>query len=607
MENESIDVIGVRYSLEDLKREDVCSLLSYVDIVNKLLEIVIPIVGIERCRSILTKLISDYEILEGSQITNEGIFIHPEAITVLIKHGELVGSGIVLGGFNIFIATILETFGFMSSSQLSTAAIISAASEVGKERLKVIEASNTELENKVQVRTAELQKSNEQLSLEVDERKRVEERIIYVNRLYSILSNVNQAIVRIRDQQELFQEICRITVEEGLFRMAWVGLVDADTFLVRQVAHWGVEEGYLDKIVISTKDISEGQELTGIAIREEKCSICNDIEQVLQLFSWREEALKRGYYSCVAFPINIDSQVIGAFTIYASKKGLFDDQKLRLLHELSIDISFALEHMEEEKKRKLAEAELLLAYEQVKTTQSQLVQSAKMASVGLLAGGVAHEINNPLTGVLNNVQLIKMMVEQKKDFSRDDFKDLLNVIEESAKRCTKITHSLLDFSHASKGVFQNLKLDEVVEKAVVLVEEELKLENINIQKKLGAGQAQIFGDFQLLEQAIFDLIANARWAIEKKSGRGGGSIIIKTAYDPEAKQVILYVSDTGMGITKENLERIFEPFFTTKAVGEGTGLGLSIVYGIIKEHQGNIEVESQENKGTTFKISMPVV
>lgn len=148
MENESIDIIGVRYSLEDLKREDVRTMLSYVVLINKLLEIVISIIGIERCRNILTELIPNYKILEGSQITDKGTFIHPESIAALRKHSEFVGLSIVLGGFNIFITTILDTYGFLASSELSTAAIIAAASEVGKEQLKVIEASKTELEKR---------------------------------------------------------------------------------------------------------------------------------------------------------------------------------------------------------------------------------------------------------------------------------------------------------------------------------------------------------------------------------------------------------------------------------------------------------------------------
>jgi signal transduction histidine kinase/methyl-accepting chemotaxis protein len=257
--------------------------------------------------------------------------------------------------------------------------------------------------------------------------------------------------------------------------------------------------------------------------------------------------------------------------------------------------------------RKLAEEQLQIAFEQLKAAQAQLVQSAKMASVGTLAGGVAHEINNPLTGVLNNVQLIKMVAEQKKEFSIDDFKELLNLIEESALRCTKITRSLLSFSHAPKGVLQDCLLNEMIEKVIVLVEHELILQNISLHIDLDPNLIQTKGDSQLLQQVIFDIITNAKWAIQKKAGKEGGTITIKTKNHPETKSLFLSISDTGLGIPKENLERIFEPFFTTKPVGEGTGLGLSIVYRIIKQHNGTIIAESEEGNGATFKIELPVL
>jgi two-component system NtrC family sensor kinase len=256
--------------------------------------------------------------------------------------------------------------------------------------------------------------------------------------------------------------------------------------------------------------------------------------------------------------------------------------------------------------RKKVEEQLNVAYEQLKTAQDQLVQSAKMASVGLLAGGVAHEINNPLTGVLNNVQLIKMLAEQKKEFSIDEFKELLNLIEESAQRCSKITRSLLGFSRASKGVLQNCALNEMIEKVIVLIEHELSLENIVIQKSLAPSLPLVKGDPQLLQQVILDIITNAKWAIQKKADKEGGTITIGTEHQSGSNYMSLSISDTGIGIPNKNMERIFEPFFTTKQVGEGTGLGLSIVYSIIKDHSGTITVESQEGKGATFKITLPV-
>ncbi|MFA5157320.1 MAG: ATP-binding protein [Candidatus Omnitrophota bacterium] len=257
-------------------------------------------------------------------------------------------------------------------------------------------------------------------------------------------------------------------------------------------------------------------------------------------------------------------------------------------------------------KTRHAEEELRAAYSQLTQTQAQLVQSAKMASLGQLASGIAHEVNNPLTGVLNNIQLIRMMEEQKKELDMAEVDDVLKAAEESALRCKKITQSLLEFSRASKGVMQLVSLNEVIEKVIDIVGYEIKMQNININKDLTPDLPLVMGSFQLLQQVIFDMIANAKWAIEKKAGKAGGVIIIRTGLAISEKQVYVSISDNGIGIAAHDMDKIFEPFFTTKPMGEGTGLGLSIAYGIIKEHHGNIKVESEQGKGATFRINLPL-
>ncbi|MDD5255755.1 MAG: PAS domain S-box protein [Candidatus Omnitrophica bacterium] len=254
--------------------------------------------------------------------------------------------------------------------------------------------------------------------------------------------------------------------------------------------------------------------------------------------------------------------------------------------------------------RKHAEEEIKKAYEQLKDTQAQLIQAGKMSALGQFASGAAHELNNPLTGVLNNVQLIKMEARGREYFDLDDFKELLDIVENSALRCKRITQSLLDFAHGAKHKFGPVTLDELIEKTSELVTHELRLQNIVLEKDLQPGLPVIQGDFQLLEQVIFGLIVNARWAIEKKS-KDGGVITLKTWSGPGGKTVSVSVSDTGIGIPPENLAKLFTPFFTTKDVGEGTGLGLALSYNIIKSHKGEMSVESRVGAGTTVTITLP--
>ncbi len=283
-----------------------------------------------------------------------------------------------------------------------------------------------------------------------------------------------------------------------------------------------------------------------------------------------------------------------------------DLKRLTRAEEYGKQLAVLNGHLQKEiAERKSAEEKLQAAYNELKQAQLQLFQASKMASIGTLAGGVAHEINNPLTGVLNNVQLIKMLAQGKDTFNLADFRELLDVIEDSANRCIKITRSLLDFAHASKGEYASLTINEVVEKVLVFIGHDLGLEHIIIDKQLGLALPLVKGDPQLLQQVIMDLLSNARWAIKKKHGKEGGMITVRSRNNIEEKGINLVISDNGIGILPENLAKIFEPFFTTKEAGEGAGLGLAVVYNIIKSHHGKIIVQSESGQGAEFKIFLP--
>ncbi|MFH0988629.1 MAG: PAS domain S-box protein [bacterium] len=190
---------------------------------------------------------------------------------------------------------------------------------------------------------------------DITERKRAEEKILKASRIYAVISQINQAIVRVRDKERLFQEACRIAVEHGKFQMSWIGLVDEETKLVNTFTFAGIEDGYLSKIKkISVCDTPEGRGSTGAAIREGNHYVCNDIENDPKMAPWKDEALKRGYRSSIALPIKLFGKVIGAFSLYAPTSLFFDQEEIELLDEVINDISFALETIETEKKRQEA-------------------------------------------------------------------------------------------------------------------------------------------------------------------------------------------------------------------------------------------------------------
>ena len=198
------------------------------------------------------------------------------------------------------------------------------------------------LEKLVEQRTAAL-------TAEIAQRKEQEAKVLRLNRIYSVLSGINTTIVRVREQQELFTEACRIAVEHGQFRMAWIGVLDSEGVNVTPVVKAGFEDGYLDHISLSLRDDDpDGCKLVVRALREKTSVVCNDVGTDPQMARWREEALLRGYRSGVVFPLLTGGKTAGVFALYASETGFFDAEEMKLLIEMAGDISFALEYIEKE-------------------------------------------------------------------------------------------------------------------------------------------------------------------------------------------------------------------------------------------------------------------
>lgn len=246
-------------------------------------------------------------------------------------------------------------------------------------------------------------------------------------------------------------------------------------------------------------------------------------------------------------------------------------------------------------------SELVLHYRDVtgeKELHKQLMQTDKMAAIGTLAGGIAHEINNPLGAILAHVQLASSELEEGHTCHES-----LNEIEQSVLRCTKIVRDLLDFSRQNfDDQMVPLSINEVVYKTMALIHVNSHHSRIIVNQNLGKNIPDVFGHFYKLEQVVINLVTNAIHAMREN----GGELKISSRVTEDGKAVCLEISDTGHGIDEENVSRVFNPFFTTKQQGEGTGLGLSISYHIIKDHEGTIEVQSQKDKGTTFLITLPV-
>ena len=231
-----------------------------------------------------------------------------------------------------------------------------------------------------------------------------------------------------------------------------------------------------------------------------------------------------------------------------------------------------------------------------KKMEQQLLQADRLASLGELSAGVAHEVNNPLGMILGYTQLL-LRNEPK---NTQNFQDL-KVIEKHARNCKTIVEDLLKFARNAETMKGELQVNDLLREIISVVEHQFKLDNVTIETELDASIPPLCADGEKLKQVFMNLLMNAKQAMKDQ-----GQIRISTGHDPFRNEVTIVVADTGSGIPPQILKKIFDPFFTTKPTGEGTGLGLSVSYGIIKDHHGEIDVQSIPGKGSTFTITFPV-
>jgi len=234
--------------------------------------------------------------------------------------------------------------------------------------------------------------------------------------------------------------------------------------------------------------------------------------------------------------------------------------------------------------------------EEIHVRQEQLVQTRKMAAIGNLTAGIAHELNNPL----NNISLItESLLDDSEDYGREECDKMLNSIFEQVERASSTVKNLLDFTRKDQPSFSSLSISEIISSTLSLLGNEIELNDIIVELKVDKNLPPTYGNHRDLQQVFLNLIMNAIHAMPD-----GGTLIIKAELD-QNKSLKINIVDSGTGIPAENLHQIFEPFFTTKEVGKGTGLGLSVSYGIVKNHQGEIDVFSQIGNGTTFSVTLP--
>ena len=256
------------------------------------------------------------------------------------------------------------------------------------------------------------------------------------------------------------------------------------------------------------------------------------------------------------------------------------------------EITQRLEHMVEERTR------------QLKETHAKLLHRDKMASLGKLSASVVHEINNPISGILNLIILMKRIMSEKslepKDI--DQFHFYLNLMETETRRTSRVVSNLLAFSRQSKMEMKPVNINRLIERTLMLNSNLLKIASVKVRRRLDPNLPDIVGSEDQLQQVFMNLVSNAAQAMEPKEG---GVLRIETGLSRSEPAVVIKVRDSGIGIAAEDMSKLFEPFFTTRK-RKGVGLGLSVAYGIIQDHGGSIYVRSELGEGATFRVKLPL-
>jgi two-component system NtrC family sensor kinase len=324
-----------------------------------------------------------------------------------------------------------------------------------------------------------------------------------------------------------------------------------------------------------------------------ECPACAVTRALLTGTSIRSEVTRADgqIFSVTTFPVSAGGD--GPSVVQVAKNVTEEIRSARRLQRMSDELT-------------RANARLTATVEQLKSTQAQLLQAEKLSAIGQLVAGVAHELNNPLTSVIGYAQLLQEeIVDARGGLPRGGAglaHDLQRIADES-ERAARIVRNLLAFARRQTAARSPQDVAELTGRVLALRAYELRLESIELTTEIDADLPAVIADGSQIQQALLNLILNAEQAMR---GRDTRRLTVRAAVDPIAGAVAVSVADTGHGIDPVTLTRIFDPFFTTREVGGGTGLGLSICYGIIRDHGGQILVESEENAGTTFTLLLPV-
>jgi PAS domain S-box-containing protein len=447
------------------------------------------------------------------------------------------------------------------------------------------------------------------LALDITDRRRSEEALWKVNRALKMLSECSHALVRAANEESLLHSICQIVVEEGGYRLAWVGIAITDEKkTVVPTAQAGYEEGYLESLNITWDDTERGRGPTGTAIRTRKPSIAKDILNDPNFAPWRAEATKRGYASSIALPLITNDRALGTLNIYAEETDAFNEEEVELLAQLADDLSFGMVSLRTREERKRAvealqkthdelgkrvkdrTAELVKANEQLKSEienrkrlEKALVQREKLETLGAIAAEVAHEIRNPLVSIGGFARRLQERFPNLQE---------CNIILDESQRLEKILTRIKNYLKPVEIRPQECSVNKIIADCVDLLSPEMDRRKAMCLLDLDPKLSVVLADPSILAQIFINLIRNASEAMIE-----GGILNIRT-FEREQDLQIEFKNKAASAKIKQP-ELLFLPF----AEG-GRSLGLPLSYKLLEDMGGLLSI-TQEQDFMIFTVSLP--
>ena len=429
--------------------------------------------------------------------------------------------------------------------------------------------------------------------LDITERKQSEDNLARLNRTLQTLYQCNQALVHATDESELLQTVCRILVEVGRVRMAWVGYRELDLEKsIRPVAQAGYDEGYVESVKATWEDTERGHGPTGTAIRTGKPTWTKNIETDSSIAPWRDEALKRGYRSNISLPLMSDGKPFGALTLYAEQSSAFDERAVELFTELADNLAYGVTALRTRAERSRAEHAL-------REAQGELAHVGRVMIMGELTASIAHEINQPLAAVVANANACFRWLANPTP-NLDEARDAISRIVRDGNRASDVIRRIRALVQKGDTEKTLLDINEVIQEVVSLTHSEIQKSGVVLKMNLAASLPRVSGDRIQLQQVILNLVMNAIEAMNTVTDRPREMIIRSSAH--ESDKVLVAVQDSGVGIDSQNLDKIFDTFYTTKS--QGMGMGLAISRSIVENHGGRLWAVPNDGPGATFQFTL---